>query len=78
MSMSKIREALNAPVEKDEKCRYCNWLSSLDAEDRAAIIESYESPLTTSELLRRLEPYGIPVTHHPLQLHRKGRHSEGL
>jgi hypothetical protein len=78
VTMSKIREALNAPLANDQKCSYCNWLSTLDAEDRAAIIESYSSELTTSEILRRLEPYGIPVTHHPFQLHRKGRHSEEL
>lgn len=76
--MSKIREALAAPIQTDNKCRYCNWLLSLDSEDRAAIIESYQSSLTTSDILRRLEPYGLPVTHHPFQLHRKGRHSEVL
>lgn len=76
MSMSKIRQALVEPVASQTKCAYCDWLLTLDADDRAAIVEFYDSSLTTSEIIRRLEPFGLPVTHHPFQQHRRGRHRE--
>jgi hypothetical protein len=76
--VSKIREALLAPVESDRKCTYCDWLLALEAEDRAAVIEFYESSLTTSEIIRRLSPFGMPVSHHPFTQHRKGRHKDWL
>jgi len=76
--MSELRKALEAPIVVRTKCTYCEWLLSLDADDRAAIIEFYASNLTTSDLLRRLEPFGIPVTHHPLTEHRRGKHSNRL
>lgn len=76
--MSKIREALSVPVQSDRKCAYCDWLLALDAEDREAVIEFYKSPLTTSEIIRRLSPFGMPVSHHPFTQHRKGHHRERL
>jgi hypothetical protein len=76
--VSKIRDALNAPIESDRKCAYCEWLFALDAEDRAAVIEFYGSTLTTTEIIRRLQPFGMPVSHHPFTQHRKGRHKDWL
>lgn len=76
--MSKIREALGAPVVKRLKCVYCEWLLALDADDRAAVIEFYDSSLTTSDLVRRLQPFGLPVGHHSMTEHRTGKHREFL
>jgi hypothetical protein len=76
--MSELRKALEEPVLVRTKCVYCDWLLSLDADDRAAVIEFYESKLTTSDLMRRLQPFGLPVTHHPLTEHRRGKHSDRL
>jgi hypothetical protein len=76
--MSELRKALEAPVVVRTKCTYCDWLLSLDAEDRAAVIDGYSSNLTTSDLLRRLQPFGVPITHHPMTEHRNGKHSDRL
>ena len=74
--MSEIRKALEAPVVKRSKCVYCEWLLALDADDRAAVIDSYDSPLATSDLVRRLQPFGLPVTHHSVTEHRQGKHRD--
>jgi hypothetical protein len=76
--MSKIREALAEPMKSRIVCKYCLWLLSLEEEDRQAVVESYASSLTTTEMVKRLALFGMPVTHHPVAEHRAGKHSEVL
>lgn len=76
--MSKIRKALEVPAVKRVKCSYCEWLLQMDADDRAAVLEFYASPLSTAEMMRRLQPFGLPVSHHSVLEHRQGKHRNNL
>jgi hypothetical protein len=68
-----LEELINKPKQKTQACKWRQWYSGLNDEDKQVIATAFNDPeLETSHLTRALQIYGCPSSPTTIRTHRRG------